>query len=124
MEIIQDSTDGLQITAYDKSGISINGKPYFQSLIVSPKQLICPWTDQAFNALTEMDFTQLETLQPKIVLLGTGSLQHYPSPNLMMWFHQHEIGLECMSTAAACRTYSVLAAEGREVLAGLIIDKE
>jgi uncharacterized protein len=32
------------------------------------------------------------------------------------------VGFEAMDTAAACRTFNVLASEGRAVLAALIID--
>jgi uncharacterized protein len=31
------------------------------------------------------------------------------------------IGVETMDTAAACRTYNVLAAEGRRVMAALLV---
>ncbi len=33
------------------------------------------------------------------------------------------IGADCMSTHAACRTFNLLVAEGRTVVAGLILEK-
>ena len=44
----------------------------------------------------------------------------------MNWLPQplmaRRIGVETMDTAAACRTYNILAGEGRHVLAALILD--
>jgi uncharacterized protein len=36
---------------------------------------------------------------------------------------QQRIGLETMDTAAACRTYNLLLAEGRKVVAALLIEE-
>lgn len=124
MQITQDNAEGHQINAYDATHITIDSSDYQHSLILNKNNIICPWTEKQFTELTEADFTKLIELKPHIVLLGTGRKQHYPSPAILLLFHQHQIGLECMSTAAACRTYNVLAAEGRQVAAGLILDKE
>ena len=54
------------------------------------------------------------------LLLGTGAAQVFPSPALRATFATAGVGLEPMSTGAACRTYNVMLAEGRAVAAALV----
>ena len=67
------------------------------------------------------DFKFLLALEPEIVLLGTGATLRFPRPALSHCLTQAHIGLEVMDTAAACRTYNILVAEGRRVLAALLL---
>ncbi|MDH4182570.1 MAG: MTH938/NDUFAF3 family protein, partial [Betaproteobacteria bacterium] len=60
----------------------------------------------------------------EVVLLGTGSRQHFPHPRLSRSLADARIGLEAMNTAAACRTYNILMAEGRKVAAALIPESQ
>lgn len=57
------------------------------------------------------------TLEPEIVLLGTGEQQRFPHPRLTRELLTRGIGVEIMNTAAACRTYNILMLEGRRVVA-------
>jgi uncharacterized protein len=59
-------------------------------------------------------------LKPEIVLIGTGSKQIFLPPELMMFFYSRNTGFEVMTTDAACRTFNVLASEGRKVVAALL----
>jgi len=56
------------------------------------------------------------------VLLGTGSRQRFPRPALYVALTRARIGVEVMDTAAACRTYNILTAEGRRVVAAVLQD--
>ena len=58
--------------------------------------------------------------RPEVILLGTGSRLHFPHPSLTHPLQLAGIGLEAMDTVAACRTYNILMAEGRQVLAALL----
>jgi len=60
-------------------------------------------------------------LAPAVALLGTGAEQHFPSPELLAPLTSAGVGVEVMTTAAACRTYNILMAEGREVAAMLLM---
>jgi len=60
-------------------------------------------------------------LQPDIVVLGTGASLRFPHPRLTRALLEQRIGLEVMDTAAACRTFNILAAEGRRVAAALML---
>ena len=56
----------------------------------------------------------------EMVILGTGSRQTFPYSAWLRPFVEHNLPLECMDTPAACRTYNIVAAEGRRVLAALM----
>jgi uncharacterized protein len=58
---------------------------------------------------------------PELVLFGSGPTQHFLPPMLWQALVKQGIGFETMNTPAACRTYNVLVAEGRKVLAALLI---
>jgi len=92
-----------------------------QSLILTPRQLITDWEP---NQLEELEATHLETilnLEPELVLLGTGTRQQFPAMDILLPLHQAQIGIEVMDTAAACRTFNILVAEGRHVVAALMM---
>jgi uncharacterized protein len=61
------------------------------------------------------------TLEPEIVLLGTGRRQQFPHPRLTQALLEQGVGVEVMDTAAACRTYNVIMLEGRRVAAALLL---
>ena len=62
------------------------------------------------------------TLQPELVIIGTGNKQHFPKPELMKALISAKIGFEIMDSQAACRTYNILVGEGRRVLLALIVE--
>ncbi len=57
---------------------------------------------------------------PGIVLIGTGRLQFVAEPAFVNHFRTHGFEPDLMTTGAACRTWNVLAMEGRNVVAGLL----
>lgn len=109
------------ITGYDKHWVEINQTRYSKSLIVLPDCIITDWEVPDFDGLTTVHFEQLALLKPEVVLLGTGGIQRFIQPSLGRALTEAGIGIECMSTAAACRTYNFLMAESRRVAAALII---
>jgi uncharacterized protein len=102
------------------TGITIGAGTYSQSLILTADQLFTDWPPQRFEDLRPSHLDALFRLQPELVLLGTGSRQQFPTAAFMMEFYQRGIGIEVMATAPACRTYNVLVAESRQVLAALL----
>ena len=56
------------------------------------------------------------------LLLGTGAIQIFPDPAIRAAFAAAGVGIEAMDTGAACRTYNILAAEGRHVVAALLVE--
>ncbi|MBC7697835.1 MAG: Mth938-like domain-containing protein [Bacteroidia bacterium] len=114
------------ITAYDDDYIAINRERFTHSLIVMPMLLINDWSSAANNALTfktltATDFEKIAALKPEVVLLGTGKIHQFLHPKVSALLSKKGISLECMTTAAACRTYNILMSEGRNVAAALIL---
>ena len=122
MKMSLDSAEGAyRILGYSDGEIRINEGRYDRSLLVSPDTLLTDWGPSAPAQLTEAHLNAVRDLQPEVVLLGTGPRQVFPGRALMLSLIRAGIGLEVMDTASACRTYNVLMAEGRRVVAALII---
>jgi uncharacterized protein len=112
----------LSITSYDAGHIAVNGRRLTQSFILTPQRLIEDWAPDSFGALAAADLLAVAELGCPIVLLGTGVRQRFPAPALMRPLLERRMGVEVMDSHAACRTYNILMAEGRDVVAALIIE--
>jgi len=111
------------VTAYGPGFIEINKVRHTSAVLLTPDR-VDPWAVVSFEALAEPDFERLCALNPEVALLGTGSRQRFPHPRLSRALNEARIGLEVMTTAAACRTYNILMAEGRKVAAALLLESE
>jgi len=109
------------ITGYGENYVEINQQRYAQNIIVMPQTLILDWQASIFADLTEAHFAQVGGLKPELVLLGTGEKHQFLHPRIYQSLTAQGIPLECMTTAAACRTYNILMSEGRNVAAALLI---
>ncbi len=108
------------VRSVSTQGIQIADQLYTRSLVLSADQLLAGWIPQSFDELQAQHLADIFQLQPDLVLLGTGSRQRFPPPQFLMEFHQRGIGIEVMGTAPACRTFNVLVAESRRVVAALL----
>jgi uncharacterized protein len=109
------------ITGYGDGFVEINKIKYTQNLIVMADKLILDWQATDFASLAEAHFAQIVDLKPEVVLLGTGDKHQFLHPKIVQSLTAQGIPLECMTTAAACRTYNILMSEGRNVVAALLI---
>ncbi len=89
-------------------------------VVVTADRLIPDWAP-GFRELQPAHLEVLRSLEPEILLLGTGARLRFPPPDCMAVFLQQGIGMEVMDTAAACRTYNILLGEGRRVVAALFM---
>jgi uncharacterized protein len=122
MELTLDSNNTeLTITSVKPGEVSINGERYESSLIITPEKVITDWKVASFDAITPAHIDRLIAFKPGIVILGSGEKHALLPAKLMHAFLAKGIGVECMTTAAACRTFNVLMSEGRNAVAGLII---
>ena len=123
MKLHTSNTDGLNLfSAYGDDFVTVNQEKYFENLILLPDAVFPAWTSASASTLTEADMEKLMALRTEIVLLGTGSRLRFPSGDLLRAFAPAGIGLDVMDLRAACRTYNILAAEGRKVAAALLFD--
>ena len=89
--------------------------------IVSAAGIVRGWTPPAPEQLAPGDLEPALATDPDIIILGTGDALLRPKLDLMGLMAERGIGLEIMSTPAACRTYNVLLHEGRAVAAALFM---
>ena len=123
MKLNQDSQDEqYSIRAYTDSSITVNEEIYTRPLIITADKLISDWSVPGFTELEISHFRELKDLNIEILLFGSGRQQRFPAPQLFVELHELGIGIEIMTTAAACRTYNILLAEGRSVGAALLIE--
>ncbi|HUO82109.1 MAG TPA: Mth938-like domain-containing protein [Gammaproteobacteria bacterium] len=112
------------VRAYAPGRIKVGGREYASSVILTPERIIPDWTPAVIADLTAAHLDEVLAVEPDIVLLGTGARLRFPAPELLAGVLGRGIGIECMDTRAACRTYNVLVHEGRRVAAALLISSE
>ena len=125
MKLHQSDTEKYQtVTGYDDSGVEINAVRYNYSLIVLPETPPRAWNVPAFESLTAEHFDLIGQDSPDVVILGTGAKQRFIHPRLTANLTMRRIGVECMDSQAACRTYNILMGEGRKVTLALVINPD
>jgi uncharacterized protein len=109
------------IKSYQPGCVVINEQHYTTSLILSPERVISDWPPRILSELTAQHLEALVELQPELVILGTGLKLEFPTAEVLDPLLARSIGFEVMDTGAACRGYNILMAEGRRVVAGLLM---
>lgn len=99
----------------------VNDRVLRSSFVIAPDTLVEDWPVADAGTMQPSHLDALLALQPELVLLGTGSTQVFPAPAVLAACLTRHLGIEVMTNDAAARTYSVLAAEGRRVVAGFIL---
>ena len=121
MDLVLDNPgDSLFIRSVTEDGIRVGDDVYQSPIALNAEQLIDDYPISSIGQLTEKDLDQLLSLQPDVVLIGTGEKQHFLQPRQLMFFYSRNIGVEVMDTYAACRTFNVLVSELRNVAAMLL----
>ena len=123
MKLQSDPHSGANtITGYGDGYVEINKIPYAHAVLLSSDGAITDWSVQTFDNLEASHFSQMVDLKPELILIGTGSRQRFPKPELLKALIEAKIGFEIMDSQAACRTYNILVGEGRQVLLALIVE--
>ena len=110
-----------RVSKYEENSVSINGTLHSTTVLVAPENLR---TDLPYRTLEDLDgafLRLLEEWEAEVVLIGTGRTQSFPDADRMREMATLGVGVEYMTTPAACRTYNILAAEGRAVVALLLL---
>jgi uncharacterized protein len=130
-----DGLSGYSIHAYSRESITIIGPPAGEqnlpsqvtlkrSFIITPHKVINDWPPMHLKELEQEHFKPLIELAPEVVIIGVGNRLRFPDHALLSGLMESGVGIEIMDNAAACRTYNILASEGRRVAAAIIIGKE
>ncbi len=108
------------IARHGPDGVVVGAAQYTESVIVPWQGSVLPWHVATFEELSAEHFALVASLAPELVIFGSGPRIRFPPPALLRPLIDAGIGVETMDTAAACRTYNVLVAEGRSVVAALL----
>jgi uncharacterized protein len=109
------------IRAYVPGELRVGDATHRSSLIVTASTLIERWRPARMDDLQPADLEPIVALQPAVLLIGSGARQQFPDRAVLASLYAARIGFEIMDTGAACRTYNVLVAEGRDVAAALLL---
>jgi uncharacterized protein len=123
MKFHLNTAEGNMFTGHGADYVRLGVVEYRDNVLVTPERVVTGWTAGGFDTLSETDFAALVELKPEVVLLGTGASLRFPHPRLTRALTNAGIGVEVMDTPAACRTFNILAAEGRRVVAAVILDR-
>ncbi len=104
-----------------EDSVLIDDRRYESSLIVGARLLEPDWPVHSLEDLDAAALAPLLDREPELVILGFGTRQAFPAPEVQKEFLTRGIGVECMTLGAACRTFNVLMSENRRALAGLIL---
>ncbi len=109
------------IESYGGGGFEVSGAAYRGSILVLPERTL----DWSITAIEQLTFESLAPVLAEagafdLLLIGCGPKLAFLSPELRREVRAAGPVLEPMDTGAACRTYNVLMAEGRQVAAALI----
>jgi uncharacterized protein len=122
MKFQPDTAVGVNvISRHDGPRLWVGSAPFDHSVLVPWKGPVHRWDAQVPADLTVLHFEQALALQPEVVIFGSGSMLRFVSPALYRSLIERRIGIETMDTLAACRTFNVLASEGRSVVAALLL---
>lgn len=125
VEIERGAAEANLIRAYGPGHITVNQQVYAESVLIAPGRPVESWTVSDFAAFGPGDFEAIAALAPEVVIIGTGARLRFLPSRVVRPLVEVQVGFEVMDTGAACRTYNILAAEGRKVVAALLmIEKE
>ena len=123
MKFQPDTAEGVNtITRCEPGLVRVGADNHSQSVLVPWQGAVQPWGPARVAQLTAAHFELALSLQPELVIFGSGPRLQFIAPTLYRSLIERRIGIETMDTAAACRTFNVLASEGRRVLAALLLE--
>lgn len=122
MKIQPDKFDVQSISGYGPDWVSIAAEKIKTSVVIGSRGQRVDWDCNTFESLGTPHFEILAALACEIVIFGSGNRIRFPKPQWLTPLYARRIGIETMDMQAACRTYNILAGEGRDVVLALLIE--
>ncbi|MDD2880642.1 MAG: Mth938-like domain-containing protein [Rhodoferax sp.] len=122
MKFHPDVSHMQSIQAYGPGWVQVADEKLESSVVLTSRGERFPWHCTRFEDLSLAHFEQLAALQTELVIFGSGTRLRFPPAALIRTLIERQIGVETMDTQAACRTYNVLANEGRSVAVALLLE--
>ena len=121
MSLLEHRDEGIHTVRWVRAdAIAVDAREFSRSFLLMPDR-VEDWAPTTIDQIDASAVDAILALQPAVVLLGTGLVQRMPSPRLLATFLQRGVGLEAMDNPAAARTFNLLAAEGRRVVAAFLL---
>lgn len=121
LKLQPDQSDVQTISGYGPGWVAVAGEKITHGVVIASSGERIPWATR-YEDLGPADFEVLAGLRVEVVIFGSGARIRFPRPAWIAPLAARRIGVETMDTAAACRTYNILAQEGREVAVALLLD--
>ena len=124
MQLAEDNhASRYRITGYTPDAVQVNEAVLTDSFLISPDALLSPWPVRSVTALNIGHWQTVLDLvpDPSLILLGTGQRLVWPAQAVLTPLYERQIGIEIMTTPAACRTYHLLASQGSHFVAVMIV---
>jgi uncharacterized protein len=127
MRFTRDNTTGINvIRGYSAGELRINERILNGAVLVTSSTIEADLDLSTVERLADEHAARnlegrILALEPELILFGSGQRQIFPPPSFGARFLRAGIGFEVMDTAAAARTFNVLVAEQRRVVALLLI---
>jgi uncharacterized protein len=122
LKLQPDQSDAQTITGYGPGWVGVGQEKITHNVVIGSRGQRLPWAE-SFEALGPEHFATLAELEVEVVIFGSGARIRFPRPAWIAALAARRIGIETMDTAAACRTYNILAQEGRDVAVALLLDQ-
>jgi len=118
---LQTNTTQRLFSGHGPDYVAVNGQRFTRPVVVTAEAVHTDWSAPDFAGLAPAHFEYFLALKPEVLLFGTGARQQFAHPNLYHELIRAGIAIEFMDTPAACRTYNILVAEDRRVVAAVLL---
>ena len=108
-------------TGYDDNYLQVNQHRYTSGISIHQGMITDDWGPERLRDLSIKHLAALTEPAPEVLILGTGRLTTFPSSEILDYMAERHIGLECMDSRSAARTYNILVGEGRTVSAAILL---
>ena len=122
MKIQPDVISVQSISAYGPGWVAIGSEKITASVVIGSRGQRFSWAGGSFDTLSAGHFAELADLNTELIIFGSGKQIRFPRPDWIKPLIEKQIGIETMDTQAACRTYNILAGEGRNVAVALLLE--
>ena len=122
MKLQPDQSDAQTISGYGPGWVGVGPERITHNVVLGSRGERLAWAG-SYEELAAEHFEQIAALKVEVVIFGSGPRIRFPRPDWIAPLAARRIGVETMDTAAACRTYNILAQEGRQVAVALLLDQ-
>jgi uncharacterized protein len=122
MKLQPDLISAQSISGYGPGWVAIGPEKISTSVVIGSNGERFDWACQRFEDLRPEHFAQLAAMNTELVIFGSGNRIRFPQAEWIRPLIEKQIGIETMDTQAACRTYNILADQGRRVALALLLE--